>query len=396
MINFPLPSSKSISNRLLIIKYLSQSNGEIINISKAVDTLLMNGLLDSLSNNQTRTFFCHNAGTVTRFLIALLSIKKGDWIVDGDKNMRQRPIKPLVDVLIDLGVKINYIEKQDYLPINIIGREILGHKKIRVDTSISSQFISALLLVSPYFKEGISFELEKEIVSKPYIDMTISLMRLFGANISINNDSIRVSPSKYKFSDIEVEADWSSAAFAYELAFFTKEEVFVPNLKKDSLQGDSIAENYFREFGIETIFENHGARMKLNINHSQEDLIFDLGSCPDLFLPLALVAAYCAKRVVFNNTKTLRYKECNRIEAAKQNLEALRVDCTEEENRFIINPKAEEGIKEIKKNVLIKTYDDHRVAMSFGILSKIEPTLKLDNPICTTKSFPNFWEIIEG
>lgn len=199
MQEFIVPSSKSISNRLLIIKYLSQSQEKINNLSLADDTLLMQTLLNKIDTYNSEILFCDNAGTVTRFLIALLALKEGIWKVDADSKMRERPINPLLESLRELGAKIEHIENQKKLPIQIVGGLLKGGKTIRIDSKLSSQFISSLLLISPYIEKGLSIELNNDTVSMPYIEMTISLMKDFGAKINKIGNNLIISRSEYFF-----------------------------------------------------------------------------------------------------------------------------------------------------------------------------------------------------
>lgn len=391
MQEFKVPSSKSISNRLLIIKYLSQSKEEIHNISTADDTSLMKELLTQIEESPNDIFFCHNAGTVTRFLISLLALKKGIWRIDGDLNMRKRPIKPLIDILKELGAEISSIKENDKLPIKIAGETLIGGKTINIDSSLSSQFISSILLISPYIKEGLKIEMKEEIVSKQYIDMTISLIKLFGAIIKKQNNKITVSYSPYTFKETFVESDWSSTCFAYEkLSILKQGEIFINNLYHDSLQPDSIAEEYFSLLGIETKFKNNGVVLSYNYEliSPEKELEFDIKSSPDIFPPLVIASLFSEKKVIFKGIKSLEHKESNRIKSMLQGLQKIGANAYLEDNKFIINGFS----KQVDKKIIIKTYDDHRIAMAFAIASLKLPNIKIDNKDCVSKSFPMFWE----
>lgn len=391
MQEFKVPSSKSISNRLLIIKYLSQSKANINNLSLADDTSLMEKLLLQIEESPDEILFCNNAGTVTRFLISLLSLKKGNWTIDGDRNMRERPIKPLIDVLKELGAKINYIQENNKLPIKIISKELIGGKTINIDSSLSSQFLSSILLISPYIKQGLEIELKDEIASKPYIDMTISLMKLFGAKIENNDNTIIVSYSPYLFKETFVENDWSSACFAYEkLCIIKKGEIFINNLYPNSFQPDSIAKEYFSLLGVATKFKNNG--IELSYNHKliseEKELEFDIKPSPDIFPSLAIASLFSEKKVSFKGIKSLEYKESNRIKSMLEGLKKIGVNADLKDNKFIINGFS----KQVDKDIIIKTYDDHRIAMAFAIASLKFPNIKIDNKDCVSKSFPMFWD----
>lgn len=393
MQEFKVPSSKSISNRLLIIKYLSQSKEKINNLSLADDTSLMEELLLQIEERPDEIIFCNNAGSVTRFLISLLSLKKGNWTIDGDRNMRERPIKPLIDVLKELGAEINYIQENDKLPIKIISKELIGGKTINIDSSLSSQFISSILLISPYIKQGLEIELKDEIASKPYIDMTISLMKLFGSKIKTQNNKIKISYSPYSFKEIFVENDWSSACFAYEKISILKEgELFINNLYSNSLQIDSIAKEYFSLLGVETKFKNNGVELSYNnkLISKENELEFDIKPSPDIFPSLVIASLFSEKKVIFKGIKSLEYKESNRIQSMLEGLREIGANVDLKDNKFIINSFS----KQVNEDIIIKTYNDHRIAMAFAIASLKLPNIKIDNKECVSKSFPMFWDNI--
>ncbi|HHT04559.1 MAG TPA: hypothetical protein GX005_09615, partial [Bacteroidales bacterium] len=340
MQEFKVPSSKSISNRLLIIKYLSQSNKAIKNLSLADDTLLMQNILSQIDRNPSKLIFTDNAGTVTRFILSLLALKEGVWQIDADPKMRERPIKPLLDALKDLGAEIKYIENEGKLPIQIIGGKLIGGKTINIDSNKSSQFLSSLLLISPYIKEGLSINIDKDMVSKPYLQMTISLMKEFGAKIKEKENQLIISPSEYNFKETQVENDYSSACFAFEkLSILQGEDLFIKNLYPNSLQADLIAIIYFSYFGIKSRFENNGLRISYNQeNISQEKiLLFDIKDCPDIFPSLVISALFSEKRVVFKGIESLEFKESNRIKAMLEGLREIGGKVILDKDMFIVD-----------------------------------------------------------
>lgn len=389
---FHIPSSKSISNRLLIIKYLSQNEElPIDNLSQAEDTSIMKDFIENIKYKITNKFYSDNAGTVSRFIIGLCSIIDREFIIDGSQRLRERPIKPLIDILEKLGVEINFLENNYSLPIRIHGKKDIESGDIEIDTSLSSQFLTSLLLVSPKFKTPTSFILRGKKMSYPYIEMTIRLMQEFGIDLSLEGGIIKVNSGEYKYHRTEVEADWSSASFGYELAYITNKDVFIPSLKPSKLQGDSIAEEYFKEFSLETIYNKDGViiRPKLELEKPR-DIILDIGDSPDLFLPLVIVGGLSQNRLILRNTSTLKLKESNRIESAKINLNKVGIEFIENEDEVIIGNNSG-----INKNIIIETFEDHRVAMAFGLLKLIESSVEIDNPECVNKSFPNFWQNLE-
>lgn len=395
MQEFKVPSSKSISNRLLIIKYLSQSNKAIKNLSIADDTILMQNILSQIDTNPSKLIFTDNAGTVTRFIISLLALKHGDWQIDADPQMRERPIKPLLDALKSLGAEINHLERNDKLPIQIIGGKLIGGKTIKIDSNKSSQFLSSLLLISPYIKDGLSIQVDEDMVSKPYLNMTTSLMKEFGAKIREEENHLIISPSEYNFKETQVENDYSSACFAFEkLSIQGGKDLFIKNLYPNSLQADSIAISYFSNFGIESRFENNGLRLsyiKENIS-KEKTLLFDIKNCPDIFPSLVMTALFSEKRVVFKGIESLEFKESNRIQAMSEGLKKIGAKVIIEEDSFIIDGFQTKKLTD--KPIIIKTYDDHRIAMTFAIATLKFPNIQLDNKDCVSKSFPMFWKNI--
>lgn len=393
MQEFKVPSSKSISNRLLIIKYLSKSDKAIKNLSLADDTILMQNILSQIDRNPSKLIFTDNAGTVTRFILSLLALKQGVWQIDADPQMRERPIKPLLDALNNLGAEINYLERKEKLPIQIIGGKLIGGKTINIDSNKSSQFLSSLLLISPYIKDELSIQVDEDMVSKPYLKMTTTLMKEFGAKIREEENHLIISPSEYNFKETVVENDYSSACFAFEkLAILQGEDLFIKNLYPNSLQADSIAISYFSYFGIESRFENNGLRIsykKENIS-KEKTLEFDIKDCPDIFPSLVMTALFSEKRVVFKGIESLEYKESNRIKAMSEGLKKIGAKVIIEEDSFIIDGFHSKEL--LNKPILIKTYDDHRIAMTFAIASLKYPNIQLDNKDCVSKSFPMFWE----
>lgn len=391
MQEFIVPSSKSISNRLLIIRYLSQSQEKINNLSLADDTLLMQSLLKKIDKSPSEILFCDNAGTVTRFLIALLALKEGIWKVDADSKMRERPIRPLLDCLRELGAKIESIENK--LPIQIVGGLLKGGKTIRIDSKLSSQFISSLLLISPYIEKGLSIELDSDTVSMPYIEMTISLMKDFGAKIDKIGNSLIINPSEYFFKGAEVENDWSSACYAFEKLCVLKEgTLFIKNLIPNSLQADSVAIKHFSYFGIQSSFENKCLVINYNAQHisKQKEILLDIEDSPDIFPSLAMASLFSNKKVIFKGIRSLEYKESNRIKSMLEGLKEIGANVDLEDNKFIINGFS----KQVNQKIIIKTYNDHRIAMAFAIASLKLPNIKIDNRDCVSKSFPMFWDNI--
>ncbi len=394
MQEFLIPSSKSISNRLLIIKHLSKSNAKINNLSSAEDTLLMQNLISQIENKSKETLYCNNAGTVIRFLISLLSITEGSWKIDGSERMRERPLEPLILALQSLGAEIRFIEKRKSLPIIIEGKK-LSNNPIIIDSKLSSQFASSLLLISPYINGGLEISL-KNPVSMPYINMTISLMKEYGAIVEKNKEKIKVMQGGYRFRETLVEGDWSSACFAYEKLCITKQEnIIIKNLSPNSIQGDRIAKDYFALLGIESQFMDNNLVISYNPKAVSElqTLKFDIKNCPDIFPSLAIAGLFSNKTIIFEGIETLKHKESNRSQAVLEGINALGGKAQmDNKNRFIVYGLEDKAYLENQtQEINIKTYSDHRIAMAFGVLKTKYERVKIDNTECVSKSFPMFW-----
>ncbi len=381
-----LTASKSESNRALIIQALCEGEFEITNLAEAEDTRILQGLLQS-DNIELSSGI---SGAVMRFMTAYLTIQNKDFVLTGDKRMKERPIKILVNALNDLGAQISYAEQVGYPPL-IINKANLNGDKVLLDGSVSSQYVSALLMIAPKLKHGLHIKFEGEIISKPYIDMTINMMQYFGVNVKWNNDSIIVSSGKYKAKDFIVEADWSAASYWYSMVAIAKDEteIILYGLKKDNLQGDSEVVNIYRKFGVITEFIDEGVRLtkSKNIDFQSVDLLIDFINCPDLAQTVAVTCAVLNLKTKLTGLKTLRIKETDRITALQDELNKLGFNIEVDGDDLIVNPINNFEIK----NTLIRTYNDHRMAMAFAPLGLLTP-IKIENPEVVKKSYPNFWQ----
>lgn len=398
MKEFLIPSSKSISNRLLVIQYLSQSKAKINNLSLAQDTILMQELLSQIDNSSNETLYCHNAGTVVRFLLSLLSMKEGTWIIDADKRMKERPIEDLVDALKEIGAHIEYIGETGKLPLKIKGQALQSNNPIKINSKLSSQFASSLLLISPYIKGGLELEIDSP-VSFPYIQMTISLMREFGAKVDEKQNRIRVEQGEYIFKETLVEGDWSSACFAFEkLCISNKCNLLIKNLSINSLQADKIAMDYFSLLGVESQFKDNNLNLSYNPQNisKQETLIFNIKDCPDIFPSLAIAGFVSYKTIIFEAVETLKHKESNRLKAVLEGLHSLGAKAEiDQKNRFVIKAN-NQTLENPKEKIIIKTYNDHRISMAFGMLREKYDYIIVDDYDCVSKSFPFFWLNVEN
>jgi 3-phosphoshikimate 1-carboxyvinyltransferase len=280
-----LPASKSISNRLLMIRAISGKDFTINNLSEADDTLLLQKLLYTILHGISRKKVIEldvaNAGTVIRFLTPFLSMQPGKWVLTGSERMKQRPIGILVDAMNHLGASVDFLAKPNYPPLLISGRAING-KEVTIDCEVSSQFTTALLLLAPYLPEGLILHLKGKAVSSPYIEMTIHLMRLFGARVKQGKTRIHVNPGVYQPRNIHVESDWSAAAFWYEAAVFAEEvDLELIGLPLESIQGDAVLPAIYQNFGITTQVTNQGIRLT-KIPKKIDGFYYDFTDFPEI------------------------------------------------------------------------------------------------------------------
>ncbi|PVX49923.1 3-phosphoshikimate 1-carboxyvinyltransferase [Balneicella halophila] len=379
-----LPASKSISNRVLLIRALSYSFLPIHNLSEAEDTLL----LDKALNSNTNRFYTGDGGTTFRFITAFLSKIVGEWYIDCSERMKERPVKVLVDALNELGAQITYTEKEGYPPLHILGSN-LNKSKLSIDGSISSQYITALLLIAPSLVNGLELKIKGNIASRPYMEMTLKLMEEFGVKTSFVDNKISIAPQDYQFKPFTVEADWSGASYFYELLSLSeKGELFLVGLTRNSLQGDAQQVELWKQLGIQTSYEETGVRLT-KVPRTIEKLHFDFSDMPDLVQTFAVVCCFKNIPFQFTGVETLKIKETNRIKALIQELKKFGYLLTEQKEGTLSWYGKRKGIDE--KMVSIKTYGDHRMAMAFAPVAIIH-SIEIKNPEVVKKSFPDFWQ----
>lgn len=381
-----LPSSKSISNRALIINALSYSPYPLRNLSDSDDTKVLQAAL--YSNNSK--FDIGHAGTAMRFLTAFLAKIVGSWEVTGSERMQQRPISILVDALRELGAKIEYIKNEGFPPLRITGSHLSG-KTIELDGSISSQYISALLLIAPTLENGLMLKLAGEITSRSYIELTLGLMARFGIQYQWEGNTITVPEQNYFPIDFTVESDWSGASYWYEiLALCDSGEIFLENLELDSLQGDAGIADWFNPFGIVSTQQDGGVLLSKTENSSPEILIHDFIENPDVAQTMACLCVARKIRFHFSGLKTLKIKETNRIAALQNELAKFGAEVTEpSEGELAWDGKINAELAVEKP--LIETYHDHRMALAFAPMALAGKPLLIDDPMVITKSYPDFW-----
>lgn len=387
-----LPASKSISNRVLILKeiYELKTNQPVIlkNLSEAEDTQILRHAL----NNDLSEINIQNAGTCLRFLTAYFSAKPGsNIIISGNERMKDRPIIALVNALIQLGANIEYLESKNCLPIRIKGRQLNGGI-ISIDSHQSSQFVSALMLISPLLSSKLRINLVGEVVSKDYILLTQTLLKEFGFSCEISSDfkwvQTEIQVETKHIETYKIESDWSSAAFFYQAALLADEaNIYLENLNLNSIQGDSIIAKWMNDFGIKSIQE--GDNVKLIKSKIQNPSIKNISfiNHPDLAPTFICATAgayisFCAEGIY-----SLTFKESNRIMALEEGLKKLHFRVISDENSLCHDGLAHS----FYQNEVIQTYSDHRICMSFAILSIMLSEIILSETESVIKSFPNFW-----
>ena len=381
-----LPASKSISNRALILNVLAYSPYDIQNLSDCDDTRVTVKALDS---NDT-TFDIGAAGTAMRFLTAFLSKTVGEWTITGSERMKNRPIRLLVDALNSLGAKIEYVEKDGYPPLKIYGSALMGGE-ISLNGGISSQYISALMMIAPYMQNGLKIKLEGNVISVPYIQMTQSMMKEFGVQVIFENNIIDIKPQIYKPVQYKVESDWSAASYWYEiLSIAGKGQIQLDGLNQNSHQGDSKVAELFGQLGVKTEYNGEGVLLTATQHHTSK-FEYDFVNQPDLAQTFAVTC--CLKNIpfVFSGLQSLKIKETDRIAALINELGKLGFVVTEPSEGQLawLGERCEKA-----STVSIKTYEDHRMAMAFAPAALITP-IEIEEPQVVSKSYPGFWDDID-
>ena len=379
-----LPASKSISNRALILNALSSSPYGVENLSDCDDTNLMVNALQS----DGQDFNVGAAGTTMRFLTAFLTNRPGEWTITGTERMKNRPIKVLVEALNALGAHITYLEKEGFPPLRISGAALPGGE-ISLPGNVSSQYISAILMVAPLMKRGVTLHLEGEIVSRPYIHITLQLMRQFGVSATWNDHTIQVLPQRYHPIRFTVESDWSAASYWYEMmAFSPGAEIELLGLFKESLQGDAAGAKLFARLGVETLFTERGVRLR-HTGCCCRELTYDFVNEPDLAQTFVVTCALLGVPFRFTGLQSLKIKETDRIAALQTELRKLGYVLRDEQDS-ILSWDGERCAPEA--HPVIATYEDHRMALSFAPAALVRPEgIEIAHPQVVSKSYPHYW-----
>ncbi|MCU0422544.1 MAG: 3-phosphoshikimate 1-carboxyvinyltransferase [Bacteroidia bacterium] len=384
--NIQLPASKSISNRLLILQQIVPYMLSINNLSSASDTKIMK----KACKIKTGTVNINNAGTCMRFLTALYAAIEGsDIILHGDERMHERPVAPLVDALVTLGADIDYIDKIGFPPLRIKGKKLKGGI-VSVDSSYSSQFVSALMMIAPLLEQGIVINDISQLVSKPYVHLTADLMRACGFDVVVQTDLV-IKPGCKRLSqlEIDVEGDWSASAFWYVMASLSNEsELILEPLQANSEQGDKEIANYMLRFGVDTHYAENQVQLTRN-NHYLKKAIYNMQDFPDLVPAMAVL--FCALQIeaTFTHVGHLQLKETKRLSALCNELEKCGYDISHQSDTLIIKPTLNEITL---PDAPFETYGDHRMAMSLSALSLVFPYVDIRNPDVVSKSYPHYWD----
>lgn len=385
-----LPASKSISNRVLIISALSYSPYPIQNLSTSDDTKVLQAALFSNST----IFDIGHAGTAMRFLTAFLSKIVGEWQVTGSARMKQRPIKILVDALNKLGAKIEYLENEGFPPLKIFGSHLKG-QSLELDGSISSQYISALLMIAPTIENGLTIQLNGEITSRSYIELTLKLMQQFGIQHKWEENTITVPEQKYLPMEFTVEADWSGASYWYQLAAMAEGgEIQLENLRLESLQGDAQIAKWFEQFGVKSEQKENGVLLSKTNTNLPTKLTLDFIENPDVAQTFSCLCVALKIPFHFSGLKTLKIKETDRIAALQNELFKVGAVLSEPQHGELAWDGTFDDTKKTESPV-IQTYHDHRMALAFAPMALVGYQLEIDDPEVVTKSYPGFWDDLQ-
>ncbi len=388
-----VPGSKSIANRALILQAFLP-HLIINNLPSAEDT----GVLQEALTSNKEIIDIGHAGTAMRFLTAYYAIQpEKNILLTGSKRMQERPVKILIDALQELGAKIKYTNQNGYPPIQIYGQEI-AQNKVRIQANVSSQYISALLLIAPFLTKGLEIELVGKLSSKPYVDMTLNLLEQVGVKTFFKKNVIQISNlisqpmfSQGSYLKLEIEPDWSSASYFYSLvALHPKAQIQLEGFKTDSLQGDSILPDLYKELGVKSEFTNTGLNLAKQKFEPKELLHYDLTNNPDLAQTIAVTCLGLKQACHLTGLHTLKIKETDRLKALKNELEKFGAIVTISEESLLLSPP-----KSLQANISVATYQDHRMAMAFAPLSVLTP-VEIKNVEVVKKSYPEFWGDFEG
>lgn len=404
-----LTGSKSESNRALIMQALSGSAVQVKNTSEAADSVTLLGILQRESSKlkaQSSKLKAESpklkaespglidigpAGTAMRFLSAYYSLQDSEVVLTGSARMKQRPIGILVDALKSLGAEIEYAEKEGYPPLKIRGPFSQKSDTVSIQGNISSQYISALLLIAPQLEKGLELVIEGELTSRPYVEMTLAMMSQAGIKYKWEGNIIKIPDQPFSPCTISIEPDWSAASYWYAIAALSEEaELFLPGLNGYSLQGDSKITEIMANFGITSQFKDAGVLIKKEPK-KVERKVFDFKECPDLAQTVIVVCAALGHEATFTGLETLKIKETDRVNALQVELAKIGVKLIEKNLTYKLDCSG----RDLSQRMTVSTYDDHRMAMAFAPLALVMKELEIEDHRVVDKSYPDFWSDLE-
>lgn len=381
-----LEASKSESNRALIISALEGNNSKLTYLSNARDTETMQALLSSDSD----ILDVKDAGTTMRFLTAFLAVTGNGQVLTGTDRMKKRPIGPLVDALRTIGAEIEYVEEDGYPPLKIhrITQQKSDH--IKIPGNISSQYISALMMIAPYLSRGLTIELTTEIFSRPYLELTINLMKSFGVDVEFVKNNLYIAPQTYSSTSHAIEGDWSGASYWYSFVALSskKSSLVLPRIRSYSSQGDRVISDIMFNMGVASHYE-FGKVKIIRRDERECNLTIDFRNCPDLAQTVMAAAAVTGVSLNMTGLESLKIKETDRIAAMRNELAKIGAVLTERGNQWELKPS-----DQLPESIEIDTYEDHRMAMAFAPLSQVMDVI-IDDPAVVNKSYPGFWEEVD-
>ena len=401
--NIQLPASKSESNRALMIAAYGGFAPDFQSLSDSKDTMVLFKALRCAQQGESQIDIS-DCGTAARFMTTYLATREGDWLLTGSQRMLQRPMAPLVEALTSLGANMQYAGKQDFLPLRIRGKSISGGK-VTVVMSQSSQFASSLLLAAPMWPQGLEMKLLGDLNSFPYLDMTLAMMRHFGAEVELKDRTISVRSKPYQPNGFVVSSDWSSASYWYEMAALSEDcEIRLPSLSLRSLsiievskghqsvQGDSIIAEWMNPLGVMSTEEHTSVVLRKKIIEKQS-FAFDFSYNPDLFPTMVATCAGLQVAARFTGIANLRNKESDRILAMKMELAKIgTVLESVSDDELVMKPSSSMPFFEPSAPLQFNAYGDHRIVMALAPLSLKLGYLTFDHPEVVEKSYPNYWK----
>ncbi|MBU0676364.1 MAG: 3-phosphoshikimate 1-carboxyvinyltransferase [Proteobacteria bacterium] len=405
-----VPGSKSITQRALIAAALAKGRSRLRGPLASEDThytiealrsmgikIIDKGSVWTVYGQSGRVItprtaiYLGNNGTATRFLASVVSLGHGIFSITGDARMEERPIKPLIQALEGWGVAIRSLKNSGCPPVEIRAEGIRGGKTLLPEGK-SSQYLSSLLLVAPYAAHPAILDVAGEVLSKPYVRMTLAVMKSFSGKVKAAEalNHFEIKPGRYKARNYQIEGDASSASYFWAAAAVTGGRVTIANVPEKSLQGDTELINILARMGCRVEYSPEG--ITVEGPECLQGLEVDMGDCPDVVPTLAVVAAKAKGRTIIKNIAHLRIKECDRLQVMARELSRLGVSTQEKEDQLIIDGKGPDGSF---TGATIETYKDHRIAMSFAVAGLFVPGLRIAGEECVVKSFPDFWRRFE-